>query len=473
MTAWTDKDLLQMRSRDIAPSAVESQLRLFKKPPTPIQLDRPATVGDGIRSLTPAEIQTALEKFEIAREAGRFQKFVPASGAATRMFQDLIKKLNAPPVLKSDLQALARKGEKESGSIVELMDSIGRLAFSKDLRSRLDARGIDMAATLAAGDYTPILRALLLPEGLDYSHLPKGLIPFHESSEGPRTPFEEQILEGAATLTDAKQNCRLHFTVSPEYIEKFKSLALEARIRSGKKGINLDLSFSIQKPGTDTLAVENSNEPFRDESGNLVFRPGGHGALIENLNELQGDMVFVKNIDNVCSGSLFPTTVHWKKVLGGLLVQMEEELRRNGEDDGRPLRVCGVVRNTGEPGGGPFWVREKSGSKSLQIVESAQIDPTVEEQKEIFKRSTHFNPVDLVCSVRDRNGKPFDLTRFVDREAVFFSQKSHLGRGLKALELPGLWNGAMAGWNTVFVEVPQETFNPVKTVFDLLKPAHQ
>jgi hypothetical protein len=389
------------------------------------------------------------------------------------MFQALNKRLSRPPVLRASLQEQAREGDNESRQILELFDSLDRLAFTGELRSCLSEKGLDLESVLSKGDYTPLFRILLAPEGMDFSRKPKGLIPFHKDPEGPRSPFGEQLEEAAATLADSRGLCKVHFTVPPEYRGEFERLAAESKARFGKKGLTLEITFSIQKPATDTLSVEPGNEPFRDAEGKLVLRPGGHGALIENLNDLKWDLVFIKNIDNVAGERLFPLNVRWKKILGGILVLAEEQERLKGGGSEKPVRVCGVVRNTGEPGGGPFWVLGKDGNQSLQIVESSQLDPASREQNEIFQNSTHFNPVDLVCSVRDRRGKPFDLGNYVDREAVFFSRKSHRGRDLKALELPGLWNGAMAHWTTVFVEVPLETFNPVKTLFDLLKPAHQ
>ena len=471
MTAWTDNDLRHITSLGMDPSVVSAQLEIFRNPPSPIRLERPATVGDGIRVLTPGEIEKAVEKYDRARGEGRFQKFVPASGAATRMFQALNRCLLQPPVLRGDLRRKADGGDVESRQTLELMESIHRAAFAGDLRSALEARGITLEELLLKGDFTPILEALLTTAGLDYSRKPKGLIPFHRGPEGGRSPLREQIEEAVLTIADSRGRVRIHFTVPPEYQKEFERQALEARALFQEKGFNLKITFSIQKAATDTLAVDLSNEPFRDGGGKLVLRPGGHGALIENLNDLQGDLVYVKNIDNVVQRSFLAPTVLWKKILGGVLVELEEELRA-GNGWKTPLRVCGVVRNTGEPGGGPFWVAEKEGGVSLQIVESSQVDGTAPGQQEIFESSSYFNPVDLVCSLRDPNGKPFDLRKFVDREAVFFSKKSHGGRDLKALELPGLWNGAMGGWKTIFVEVPLETFNPVKTVFDLLKPVH-
>jgi hypothetical protein len=468
---WNDQDLQQIRSRGMDPSEVDRQLRLFQDPPPPIRLSRPATLGDGILSLSENEKKEALDRFENARSQGRFQKFVPASGAASRMFQALNKELLASSVRKSSLARRAAQGEGDIAKILELMTVLPGLAFGPPLRAALGRQGLNLDDLLSADDLTPVLKAMMGTEGLDYARKPKGLIPFHPDPETIRDPFWEQLVEAEGTLSNSQGAFNVHYTVSPEFLGEFKARAEEGANFFSSKGIKAKIEFSVQKPSTDTLAVDKTNQPFRDEKGRLLFRPGGHGALIENLNDLKGDLVFIKNIDNVATGSWLQTTLEWKKILGGVLLEAVEKARIKGGPE-RPIRVCGVVRNTGEPGGGPFWVRGPQGD-SLQIVESSQVDPTDPEQMKTLLGATHFNPVDLVCSVRKPDGTHFDLREFVDPRAVFFSQKSYQGRELKAFELPGLWNGAMAKWTTIFVEVPLETFNPVKTVFDLLKPAHR
>jgi hypothetical protein len=466
---WTSDDLSQMRDRGTDPKEAERQLRLFQEPPSPIRLIRPATLNDGIRGLSETEKQRALERFDEALPGGRFQKFVPASGAASRMFQALNKELLTPPVLRSGLERRAAQGDKDCSKILEMIEAFPGLAFAGQLANVLTGQGLNLLGLLEAEDVTPILRGLLGPEGLDYARKPKGLIPFHPGSAPVRDAFWEQLVEAEGTLLEGPGEYRIHFTVPPEFMEEFRSRAREAASFFGAKGIHPQIGFSVQKPSTDTLAVDMENRPFRDEKGCLLFRPGGHGALIANLNDLGADLVFIKNIDNVATGNSFSRTLLWKSVLGGVLLEAEQDLK---ERRNRPIRVCGVVPNTGEPGGGPFWVAGPQG-ETLQIVESSQVDMNDEGQKRIFQSATHFNPVDLVCSVRREDGTPFDLREYVDPKAVFFSRKSYQGRNLKALELPGLWNGAMAHWTTIFVEVPLETFNPVKTVFDLLKPAHR
>ncbi len=516
---WKSQDLKRMKTLGIEPSEANRQLELFKNPPPFASLDRPALTGDGIIRLNSSQEKSALRKFETARRKGRFIKFVPASGAASRMFHLLMKFLQRKPFSPEDLKREIINGEKDSRQFLEFMESISKFAFFDELGKVMAQRGLDLETLRREGRFGEILEALLLPNGLNYSQKPKGLIRFHTYSGGARTPLEEHLVEAVETVRDGGARCRIHFTVSEEHQKQCRGHFLEVREKHQKKfGVRFNARFSIQRSSTNTLAVDGDNRPFRDREGRLVFRPSGHGSLLENLNDLKGDLVFIKNIDNVTMEHSADSIVNWKKILGGYLVTLQEETfkflrllsikkikpgdllkittftrknlmidlgddfsslspaqkgRRLKEALDRPIRVCGVVVNTGEPGGGPFWVRGLDGRNTLQIVESAQIDLKQKKQKKIFEKSTHFNPVDLVCGVRHWNGKPFDLNRFRDSRAVFISRKSMEGKELKALELPGLWNGAMADWITLFVEVPLDTFNPVKTFFDLLKPAHQ
>ncbi|HQQ79608.1 MAG TPA: DUF4301 family protein, partial [Thermoanaerobaculia bacterium] len=358
-----------------------------------------------------------------AARAGRLTKFVPASGAASRMFAFLLA------------------GGEETAERKRFFESREAFAFGSSG---------DLAALAAR---------------------PKALVPFHTYADGPRTPFEEHLHEAAGTVRDAAGLCRVHFTVSPEHRKAFEDRLAEVRPRVERAtGARFSVSFSEQSPATDTIAGGADGGPFRTASGGLLFRPGGHGALLKNLGDVAragGDVVLVKNVDNVVPDARRGPTLLWKRLLTGLLVKLERESRRD-----RPIRVCGVVRNEGEPGGGPFWVSGPRG-ETLQIVESAQVDLADPAQAAIWKTATHFNPVDLACSLRDALGQPFDLGPFVDESAVFIAEKTHEGMPLKALERPGLWNGAMAFWETVFVEVPKETFAPVKTVLDLLRPEHR
>ena len=379
-------------------------------------------------------------------EGHKVLKFVPASGAASRMFKNLFEYLD--------------NGE-ETPFIREFLDNIAKFAFGKELAGK---NGQDA------------VRFLL--KDMNYGNLPKGLLLFHSYRDGARTPALEHMVEGAMYAA-SNGEVNIHFTVSHDHLPLFrKHIADNLQKLEAKYGVKFNISFSEQKPSTDTLAANPDGTPFRTSDGKLLFRPGGHGALIENLNEQDADIVFIKNIDNVVPDRLKGSTVEFKQLLAGVLVTEQKRvfdaLRQPGLSDeerarlNRPIRVCGVVRNTGEPGGGPFRVREEDGSISNQILESVQIP-----DKELMAKSKYFNPVDLVCAIKDYEGKPFDLLKFVDPKTGFISQKSKDGRELQALELPGLWNGAMSKWNTIFVEVPVSTFNPVKTVNDLLREQHQ
>jgi hypothetical protein len=510
----TREDLEALRARGIPPAEFERQRHLLAHPPRPLHLERPCTRGDGIVVLEEASHAACLEAWERARDAGRLFKFVPASGAASRMFQAPLACLAESPVpTRRQLRERAQRDDVTAGDTLTLLDNLERFAFHEELQRVLQKHGPSDASEVES-----ILTALLTAEGLDYANLPKGLLAFHHSPEGPRTAFEEHLAE-AARYANGPEGCRLHFTVSPRHRRAFEQLAerLKTRYDDMVPG-GFDILFSVQKPHTDMIALDLDNHPFRLSSGELLFRPGGHGALIDNLGELRGDIVFIKNIDNVTTVEQSGPTILWKKLLAGTLLMLQEQvfhciqqLEAPGQSSGdleeavrlvrevlglpipdtltaagpedlrlhllnqlkRPLRVCGMVRNTGEPGGGPFWVRGSDGGLSRQIVERDQIDPASVEQQECFASGTHFNPVDLVCGLRDHRSEPYDLQAFIDPDAVFLSRKSSEGRALKALERPGLWNGAMAHWLTVFVDVPLETFNPVKTVLDLLRPAHQ
>lgn len=503
----------------IRPEEAARQIALFRNPPPYTRVLRPCRPGDGILSISVAEHASLLEHFDAAARRGRIAKFVPASGAATRMFKDLLAFLAEP------------EGTEPSSPVRTFFDNLPRFAFHEDLAAALGADGIDLDEAVRNGEYRLVLSSLLEKPGLGYADLPKGLLPFHRYPEGPRTPFAEHLVEAAAIARDDDGLCLLHFTVSLEHQDGFERLL--DRVRPGleeRYDCRFEVTFSTQRHSTDTLAVDPQNQPFRQDDGTLLFRPGGHGSLIDNLRDLgrEGwDVVLLKNIDNVVPDGRKPVVHLWKRLLGGCLLTVREGafshldrlealdgMKGKGEAEAaepvlreaadfvekelcrplpsgfteadprerrrflmevldRPIRVCGVVRNQGEPGGGPFWVESPAGGISPQIVETSQIDPKDPGQQAILKASTHFNPVDVACGLRDRHGRPYDLQRFVDPATVFISEKSHEGRPLKALERPGLWNGAMAGWNTVFVEVPDATFAPVKTVLDLLRPEHQ
>lgn len=457
----TDDDRRRIAAHGLAEEEVLRQIALFQNPPPPARLLRPATADDGIVRIDPARHAELLARSERGALDGRLMKFVPASGAATRMFA----------ALKSAEQEIKEKN-REGERTGDFLEGIERLAFFDDLAAACRARGIRLGEAAASGTFEEILPVLLSPPptGLGYESLPKALIPFHRYPDGVRTPFEEHLEEAAATVRDGRGVCRVHFTVAPEWRERFEERLEKARPALERAhGATLDVGFSSQAPSTDTLAVDEENNLFRLDDGSLLYRPGGHGALLRNLEATRGDLVFIKNIDNVQPRARRGVTLLWKKLLAGFLL---ETLERLG-DPGRPVRVCGVVRNEGEPGGGPFWVADEMGATSLQIVEGAQVNHADPSQEAVWKASTHFNPVDLVCALRAPDGTPYRLEEFVDPTAVFIARKSQDGRVLKALERPGLWNGALARWHTVFVEVPIETFTPVKTVFDLLRPEHQ
>jgi len=516
---FTETDLQQMKALDISEAQVKAQIALFRKSSAFMHLQRPCILGDGVRRIDLAESQRYLELHEKAAQKGRFLKFVPASGAATRMFQSLLQIYHLPQYLEpQELHRNAKLGVAVACDFLKFVEGIYRFAFIEDLQEALAGDGLDLGALIESHRYRTILDYLLTDIGLNYGSLPKGLLKFHHHREGCRTAFEEHLEEAVHYLTCANGKCRLHFTASPEHEDGFRRLFEEIRPHYEKRhGVVYQVSFSHQPPSTNTIAADTRNRCFRDRFGRLVFRPGGHGALLANVNDLQGDLVYIKNVDNVVQERFLETIGLWKRVLGGCLValeaavhehvrQLNDRLSPSSVEQAeaftagrlqakfpeayttwslekrhaymrqkldRPIRVCGVVRNVGEPGGAPFWVEGRSGELSLQIVEKAQVDFSSPEQQEIWNLSTHFNPVDLVCSMRNYEGKPFALDRYVDHDAVFISKKSVEGRSLKALELPGLWNGAMAGWLTMAVEVPRITFNPVKTVFDLLKPEHQ
>ena len=503
----SQEDLKQIAGKGITEAQVEAQLEEFKHGFPFLRIDAAAGIGNGI--VAPAEDERAkyIDAWNAYKAEGKkVVKFVPASGAASRMFKNMFAFLSAD------------YDEPQTDFEKKYFDNIGKFAFYDELNEACKKNeGKDIPALIAAGDYKAVVSNMLETKGLNYGQLPKGLLLFHKYPEGPRTPLEEHLVEGALYAA-SNGEAHIHFTVSHEHKELFKAkVAEKCGQYAAKYGIKYDVTFSEQKPSTDTVAANPDNTPFRNEDGSLLFRPGGHGALIQNLNDIDADVVFIKNIDNVVPDRLKDDTVTYKQLLAGILVtlqakafgylrlldtgaytheQLEEMIRfvqrdlccrkadiKQLEDAelviylrkklNRPMRVCGVVKNVGEPGGGPFLTYNQDGTVSLQILESSQIDKTNEEYMKMFTEGTHFNPVDLVCAVKDYKGDAFNLPDYVDKTTGFISSKSKNGRELKALELPGLWNGAMSDWNTVFVEVPLSTFNPVKTVNDLLREQHQ
>lgn len=503
----SQQDLSQIADKGISEEKLNKQLEEFETGFPFLKLEAAAAVGHGIMAPDEEEREAYVQAWDAYKAQGKnIVKFVPASGAASRMFKNMFAFLSA------DYTEPTTDFEKQ------YFDNIKKFAFREALceKCRLND-GKRIKELIADGNYKAVVANMLEPKGLNYGQLPKGLLLFHNYEDGPRTPMEEHLVE-AGLYASSKGEANVHFTVSHDHLELFKAKVAEKVETFAKKyGVKYNISFSEQKPSTDTVAVNPDNTLFRNEDGSMLFRPGGHGALIENLNDIDADVVFIKNIDNVVPDRLKDETVTYKQLIAGVLVTLQkkafayleklekgeytheylEEIIRFVQRDlccrkadikeledadlviylrkklNRPMRVCGVVKNVGEPGGGPFLTYNQDGTVSLQILESSQIDKTNEEYQKMFTEGTHFNPVDLVCAVKDYKGQPFNLPDFVDKSTGFISSKSKNGKELKALELPGLWNGAMSDWNTVFVEVPLATFNPVKTVNDLLREQHQ
>ncbi|MDM8336184.1 DUF4301 family protein [Mediterranea massiliensis] len=505
MITLQDKEFLAQKG--ISEEQIAEQLACFEKGFPYLKLAAAASVDNGILAPATDMQKKYLDAWDAYTQTDKvIVKFVPASGAASRMFKNLFEFLGAD------------YDTPQTGFEKTFFEKIENFAFYNDLNQACQNNtGKDIPQLISEGNYKAVVSALLESAGLNYGALPKGLLKFHKYEDGSRTPLEEHLVEGALYAGNKNGKVNVHFTVSPEHRPLFKALVDEkAAIYAKRYGVEYNISFSEQKPSTDTIAADMDNKPFRD-NGKLLFRPGGHGALIENLNDLDADVIFIKNIDNVVPDKFKGDTVLYKKLIAGVLITLQQkifsylQLLESGkytheqimdilqflqkklfcknpevkdlEDSelaiylknklNRPIRVCGMVKNVGEPGGGPFLAYNSDGTISLQILESSQIDMKDPEKKEMFEKGTHFNPVDLVCAVRDYKGHKFNLVKYVDKNTGFISYKSKNGKDLKALELPGLWNGAMSDWNTVFVEVPLSTFNPVKTVNDLLREQHQ
>ncbi|QIP11399.1 DUF4301 family protein [Spirosoma aureum] len=501
---FSKQDHDQILAQGVTPEQIDKQIQYFVNGFPYLNVIKAATIGDGIVRINEDQLPDYIHRFDAAAHERDLVKFVPASGAATRMFKSLFAALDG----------------KSDKSTDEVFARLTDFAFYEDLKAAMAAKGQDLDKAVAANERQTVLRFLLTEEGLEYGSLPKGLLKFHRYMDGPRTPVEEHLVEGAA-YANSDGLVKIHFTVSPEHRDRFEKLIEEQKADyEAWLGVTFDISFSEQKKSTDTISVNPDNSPFRNADGSLLFRPAGHGALIENLNDIDADIVFIKNIDNVVPDDIKEQTITYKKVLAAVLLDAQQQIARlqgllesqssdvsegylaeadelfrrtlftlppDGFDSlskegklayfrkklDRPVRVCGMVKNVGEPGGGPFWAKNQDGSVSLQVVESAQIDLADGDQKAIFDEATHFNPVDLICGLKDHHGRKYDLTNYRDPLTGFITAKSKDGKDLKAQELPGLWNGAMADWNTIFVEVPLITFNPVKTVNDLLRKEHQ
>ena len=512
MSQLSEIDLKQLNKKGISNDKVQDQLETFQEGIPFVNLEKAAVIGDGISKFSPEEEETLIAEFDSLKSGLSLLKFVPASGAASRMFKALFNFLDVYNPSKEELEAyFERTGDSALKVFSENLEDFPFYDLIKDKIGGVEAKN--------KGEVTYLfVKELLSEEGLNYGFYPKGLLQFHKYQNHSETPFEEHLKEAAA-YAKSGNSAKLHFTISEQHTELFKKEFEKINERVSKATeTTFDIDYSYQKSSTDTIAVNLDNTLFRDADGSLLFRPGGHGALIENLDEQDADVIFIKNIDNVVVPENADFVTNSKKVLAGVLLRvqqkafkyaalldtdrviekdlkdikifLEEELNVRISDTyntlvldekikvlqdkiNSPIRICGMVKNEGEPGGGPFWIKDKNNNISLQIIESAQMDTSSEHQNNIVAKATHFNPVDLVCGVRNYKGEKYNLLNFIDTKQGFITEKTKDGKELKALELPGLWNGAMASWNTIFVEVPLPTFNPVKTVNDLLKPSHQ
>lgn len=508
-STYSQEDLIQLKKRHLSVENLNSQIERFKKGVLPLTLARACTVNNGIKQFTKSEVNRLVKFFDQEAAHRKVVKFVPASGAATRMFHHLIVYREKGTSLPQD--NIDRKAAEE------FFKNLKSFAFFDELSEKLKANGYKIADLLKKKDFSKILDVVFSKKGLHYGNIPKALIKFHKSGKSVLTPLEEHLFEAANYSRDSAGNARVIFSVSPEFKEVIKRFCESVMAKhEAKTKTKFHVGFSVQRPSTDSVAVDLENRPFRDEDDRIHFRPAGHGALLENLNDIVAEVVFIKNIDNVQFDPLKSDTFVYKKVIGGYLLEIQnrvfsflEELENNNiSEDGldeaiefaenilsihipdvvqydraelvkylfekfhRPLRVCGVVKSKGEPGGAPFWVKEPDGFLSLQIVERAEVNTGSAEQLEIFNSASHFNPVDLACGMRNHKGEQFNLHYYRNPEAGFITIKSKNGKALKAYELPGLWNGSMANWNTVFVEVPLSTFSPAKTINDLLRKEH-
>lgn len=510
------EDISEIEKRGITQEEVERQISIFKRGNIVVDVVEAATIKNGIERFSDEDLQEFINLYDERKEDLSILKFVPASGAATRMFKAFYQFVEDFDPEQESLEAFL---DRRSDPVLEQFFSrLKDLPFHHLVWQKMRENHQHVDSLNPEQQQLLFVKTMLLEDGLNYGSFPKGLVPFHKIEDRLLTAFEEHFIEAAYYATSNKK-ARLHFTVAEDHQSAF-----EQEYRRIKKDleerfdVEYEVSFSYQDPKTDTLAVDVANEPFRDDNDKLFFRPGGHGALIGNLDKQNADIIFIKNIDNVVVPRYLDLMGRYKKALAGKLVDLQQQtfqymrelekgeveqdlllemisfvkdqLKVGLHEDfhelssqekqaylkkklNRPIRVCGMVKNEGDPGGGPFWIRNKSGEISLQIVESAQIDHDNYQQSKIAQEATHFNPVDVVCGLKNYKGQPYKLEDYVDQDTSFISNKTRNGRELKALERPGLWNGAMAGWISVFVEVPPETFNPVKTVADLLKPSHQ
>lgn len=503
---FSEDDIKQIKTKGLELNDVNKQIIQFEKGFPSLNLKSSAIIKNGIQKFDSLELNKYEGIYNDAINNISTTKFVPASGAATRMFKDLYDYLSG-------------EDKQMSVQMVKFFSELDKFAFYDDLKEILTRNNLSIEKLLEVKKHSTIIEYILEEKGLNYAKLPKGMLKFHKYTKGARTSFEEHLIEALNYSTDKRSTANIHFTVSQEHTQLFEEKYSQVKNNiENEFNTELNISFSTQKSSTDTIAVKPTNEAFRNNNAQLVFRPGGHGALIENLNQLDNDIVFIKNIDNVVPDKLKIDTYKYKKALAGKLLDVQKyifssvkNIKNNTADNNslegmlkfstkelcilppqdlclkedteikkyilnifdRPIRVCGMVKNEGEPGGGPFFSTNQDGTTSLQIVEGAQIDKDNKMQAEILNSSSHFNPVDLVCGLRNYKAEKFDLKNYIDYNTGFISAKSLNGKQLKAMELPGLWNGAMSNWNTIFVEVPVITFNPVKTIFDLLREEHR
>lgn len=514
---FSEKDIEQIENEGLNLSQVNTQIALYKKGMQYVELESAAAIDSGIWRLNENDIEYYNTFYQEKAANIEVVKFVPASGAATRMFKFLYKFLSDYNPKEESVNSFINKNKQKDLSV--FLVGKEKLPFYHLVKNKLALNRIDFESLDNNQQAVFFIKTILDEDQLDYGNYPKGLLPFHlYKNETVATAFEEHLFE-TVLYAPTNKEVYIHFTISEAHENKFKTEF--SRIKKNVEEVTnarFKISYSYQKSSTNTIAVNLKNEPFRSEDGSLLFRPGGHGALIDNLNDLDADIIFIKNIDNVVTYKYKHQVALYKKVLAGILLELQhkiyefQKLLEDANPDenklneiaeflqnklnvhissdfekysekykieylqqqiNKPIRVCGMVKNEGEPGGGPFWVKDDNGKVSLQIVESAQMDKDSKQQQLIAEQASHFNPVDLVCGVKNYKGEKYDLKKFVDHNAAFITKKTQEGQELKALEKPGLWNGGMAFWNTVFVEVPLITFNPVKTVNDLLKPTHQ
>lgn len=510
---FSSLDFVQIYEHGISLENIEKQLNIFKNGISKAVLVEPAKVSKGILKLSENDFQQKAIFFDANKATLKLKKFVPASGAASRMFKFLSTFLNEFDVENESINAYINR--KKDSELSIFIVGLEKFPFFKAVDAKLKEVFPDFNTLERDYKNYYFIKLLLSSDYFDFANKPKGVLPFHKYKTHITTAIEEHLYE-CAYYSSSNKSSHLQFTVSETHQSQFENVVNSVKSKVEKEsGTTIITSYSYQNKSTDTISVDLNNNPFRDEQGKLVFRPGGHGSLIENLNNLDADIIFIKNIDNVIQNHKESIALY-KKALAGILIELQQqvfqyltEIERAKEADleemivfaksnlnieiledfkkytlenkisyiknilDRPIRVCGMVKNEGEPGGGPFWVRDSKGVISLQIVETSQVDLANAEQVKILADATHFNPVDLVCGILNHKNEKFDLTHFVDHNSGFIVEKNKNGKPLKGYELPGLWNGAMAKWITVFVEVPLITFNPVKTVNDLLKPAHQ